>query len=194
MYNVKVGDALVCVEGDISRRLRSTSTQRRIYPQAYIYNQDQDPNTDDYMNVMGSISTNGSSPWSSYKWTGWLTAASETQSDLNRFVSSTRPLVHAVSSFGATSANVYAWHSAEGRIVATGSGYVGSDNPYYYLSARYTGAGAVSSLNLNHSGTFMPAFSMYKGVIERPSNLYIAGMSGIIDFYGYGPVSLVGVE
>jgi hypothetical protein len=191
MYNVKVGGTLVGVAGDTFRSLSSTSTDSRIYPQNYIYNQDQDPNTDDYMNVMGHIRTYGSTPWSSYKWTGWLTATSENTYDLRYFLTGTAPLVHAVSSFDTRSANVYAWHSAEGRIMETGSGVQGATS---YVSARYTGSGYVSSLNLNQSGAFMPAFSIYRGVFEDQSDLYMSAMSGTINFYGYGPVALVGVE
>lgn len=186
MVSVSLGGNILTV-GNSNLYMESSTTACIVYPQVYLYNQDQDPGTDDYMAPMGKVFTYGSSPWTSYRYTGSVTATAI--SGILSFRPHTIPLVHAVRNFSANSAIVYAWHPANGVCVESAYGGTGTAS---YGSASYTGSGLVSDLNLGYSGSFMPAFSMWESVVNTAYTV-ISSMSGAIEFFGEGPSSAVGV-
>lgn len=187
MIRVSVGGNNLTV-GNSNLYMESATTSCIVYPQVYLYNEDQDPGTHDYMVPMGKVFTYGSSPWTSYRYSGSLTATSI--SGLISFRPHTIPLVHAVRNFSANSAFVYAWHPANG--VCVESAYWEPEWVPPSVSAAYTGSGLVSDLNLGYSGSFMPAFSMWEDVIDTGSTVMLS-MSGAIEFFGEGASSAVGV-
>ena len=186
MIGVSVGGNILTV-GNSNLYMESSTTSCIIYPQVYLYNEDLEPGTHDYMVPMGRVFTYGSSPWTSYRYSGSLTATSI--SGIISFTPDTIPLVHAVRNFSANSAIVYAWHPANGVCVESAYGGTGTAS---YVSASYTGSGLVSDLNLGYSGSFMPAFSIWEDVINTGSTV-MSSMSGAIEFFGEGPGSAVGV-
>lgn len=187
MNRVSVGGSSLSV-GNSNLYMGSSTTACTVYPQIYLYNADQDPGTDDYMVPMGKVFTYGSSPWTSYRYTGsvTVTGSSDVRYSIN---TSTKPLVHAVRNFAPPYAYVYAWHLADGRCTESGNWVQGST---YYASATFTGHGNVSSMNLEHSGSFMPAFAIWENAVNT-SHAAVSSMSGAIEFFGEGPSSAVGV-